>query len=198
MRLSAELGGGHDRADTELHEQVRAATADDGPDRRLVLSCLDGNSRKRPATRRNASTMVSSTSQKGWTHRLAAVVSIPGSFWPRNRSRRGTGAQITRLNTRCWAGSGVDRGAGGRQLHREPPMFPTAVNGDGYRELLAVATSTSESGPGWSSFFKDLVARGLSGVALVTSDAHPGLVSAIGLTCSARLGHDAGSTTRST
>ncbi len=37
-----------------------------------------------------------------------------------------------------------------------------------------------ESGAGWNSFFKDLVARGLSGVALVTSDAHTGLVDAVG------------------
>ena len=35
---------------------------------------------------------------------------------------------------------------------------------------------TSEDGPGWTSFLRDLVARGLSGVALVTSDAHTGLV----------------------
>ncbi|EFP37765.1 hypothetical protein TMHG_01864, partial [Mycobacterium tuberculosis SUMu008] len=35
---------------------------------------------------------------------------------------------------------------------------------------------------GWLAFFRDLVARGLSGVALVTSDAHAGLVAAIGAT----------------
>jgi Transposase, Mutator family/Family of unknown function (DUF6325) len=59
-------------------------------------------------------------------------------------------------------------------------MIATGVNADGYREILGVATSTSESGAGWNTFFKDLVARGLSGVALVTSDAHAGLVEAIG------------------
>ena len=59
-------------------------------------------------------------------------------------------------------------------------MVATGVNADGYREILGVATSTAESGAGWNSFFKDLVARGLSGVALVTSDAHSGLVDAIG------------------
>ncbi len=59
-------------------------------------------------------------------------------------------------------------------------MVATAVNADGYREILGVTTSTAESGAGWNSFFKDLVARGLSGVALVTSDAHTGLVDAIG------------------
>ncbi len=59
-------------------------------------------------------------------------------------------------------------------------MVATGVNADGYREILGVATSTAESGAGWNSFFKDLVARGLNGVALVTSDAHTGLVEAIG------------------
>ncbi len=39
-----------------------------------------------------------------------------------------------------------------------------------------------ESGAGWLGFFRDLLARGLSGVALVTSDAHAGLVDAIGAT----------------
>ena len=59
-------------------------------------------------------------------------------------------------------------------------MVATGVNADGFREILGVATSTAESGAGWNTFFKDLVARGLSGVALVTSDAHAGLVDAIG------------------
>src|SRR3954463_4635606 len=59
-------------------------------------------------------------------------------------------------------------------------MVATAVNADGFREILGVATSTAESGAGWNSFFKDLVARGLNGVALVTSYAHAGLVDAIG------------------
>jgi transposase-like protein len=61
-------------------------------------------------------------------------------------------------------------------------MVATGVNADGYREILGIACSTSESGAGWRSFFADLVARGLSGVALVTSDAHTGLVDAIGAT----------------
>jgi len=59
-------------------------------------------------------------------------------------------------------------------------MVATGVNADGYREVLGVATSTAESGAGWNTFLKDLVARGLRGVALVTSDAHAGLVEAIG------------------
>jgi len=61
-------------------------------------------------------------------------------------------------------------------------MVATGINADGYREVLGVHTATTESGAGWLGFFRDLVARGLSGVALVTSDAHTGLVEAIGAT----------------
>jgi putative transposase len=41
---------------------------------------------------------------------------------------------------------------------------------------------TSEHGAGWLAFLRSLVARGLSGVRLLTSDAHPGLVDAIAAT----------------
>src|SRR5256885_16063637 len=41
---------------------------------------------------------------------------------------------------------------------------------------------SAEDGAGWLGFFRDLTARGLTGVALVTSDAHRGLVEAIGAT----------------
>ena len=61
-------------------------------------------------------------------------------------------------------------------------MVATGVNADGYREVLGIQCATAESGAGWLGFFRDLVARGLSGVALVTSDAHAGLIDAIGAT----------------
>ena len=61
-------------------------------------------------------------------------------------------------------------------------MVATGVNAEGYREVLGINTATTESGAGWLTFFRDLVARGLTGVALVTSDAHAGLVDAIGAT----------------
>jgi transposase-like protein len=61
-------------------------------------------------------------------------------------------------------------------------MVVTGTNADGYREVLGIHTATTESGAGWLTLFRDLVARGLSGVALVTSDAHTGLVEAIGAT----------------
>ena len=61
-------------------------------------------------------------------------------------------------------------------------LVATGVNPDGHREILGLHVTTSEDGAGWLGFFRDLVARGLTGVRLVTSDAHAGLVAAIGAT----------------
>ena len=58
-------------------------------------------------------------------------------------------------------------------------LLATGVNGDGHREVLGLRVATSETGAAWNEFFADLVARGLTGVRLVTSDAHTGLVEAI-------------------
>ena len=46
---------------------------------------------------------------------------------------------------------------------------------------VRLQVTTSEDGAGWLGLFRDLSARGLSGVKLVTSDAHAGLVGAIGV-----------------
>ncbi|GAB3625053.1 IS256-like element IS1081 family transposase [Mariniluteicoccus endophyticus] len=58
-------------------------------------------------------------------------------------------------------------------------MLATGVNADGHREVLGMRVATAETGPAWNEFFADLVARGLTGVRLVTSDAHAGLVEAV-------------------
>jgi transposase-like protein len=58
-------------------------------------------------------------------------------------------------------------------------LLATGVNGDGHREVLGMRVATSETGAAWNEFFADLVARGLAGVRLVTSDAHAGLVEAV-------------------
>ena len=58
-------------------------------------------------------------------------------------------------------------------------LIATGVNADGRREVLGLRVATSETGAAWNTFFADLVARGLSGVRLVTSDAHTGLKDAI-------------------
>jgi len=49
------------------------------------------------------------------------------------------------------------------------------VNADGRREVLGVETAHGETTASWSAFLGGLVERGLSGVELVVSDAHPGL-----------------------
>jgi putative transposase len=61
-------------------------------------------------------------------------------------------------------------------------LIATGVNRDGHREILGLQVTSAEDGAGWLAFFRDLTARGLTGVRLVTSDAHAGLVSAIGAT----------------
>ncbi|MGX1809742.1 IS256 family transposase [Nocardia sp. NPDC055321] len=61
-------------------------------------------------------------------------------------------------------------------------LIATGVNTDGYREILGLQVTSGEDGAGWLAFFRDLVARGLTGVQLVTSDAHAGLVAAVGAT----------------
>jgi transposase-like protein len=61
-------------------------------------------------------------------------------------------------------------------------LVATGVNADGHREILGLQVTSAEDGAGWLAFLRDLTARGLSGVALVTSDAHTGLTAAIGAT----------------
>jgi putative transposase len=61
-------------------------------------------------------------------------------------------------------------------------LIAVGVNAAGQREVLGLDVATSEDGAGWTAFLRGLVARGLSGVELVISDAHQGLVGAIGAT----------------
>jgi len=61
-------------------------------------------------------------------------------------------------------------------------LVATGINADGHREILGIQVTSSEDGAGWLGFFRDLTARGLTGVRLVTSDAHAGLVAAIAAT----------------
>ena len=58
-------------------------------------------------------------------------------------------------------------------------VVATGVNADGQREILGMDVGASEDGAFWLAFLRSLTARGLSGVELVTSDAHQGLKNAI-------------------
>ncbi|SNS00097.1 Transposase, Mutator family [Blastococcus mobilis] len=70
-------------------------------------------------------------------------------------------------------------GEGGRVVNVHA-LVATGVNADGHRDILGLQVTSAEDGAGWLAFFRDLTARGLTGVQLVTSDAHRGLVEAIG------------------
>jgi len=61
-------------------------------------------------------------------------------------------------------------------------LLAVGVNAEGHREILGIDVATTEDGAGWLAFFRSLVARGLTGVQLVISDDHTGLVDAIGAT----------------
>src|SRR3954468_15604653 len=58
-------------------------------------------------------------------------------------------------------------------------LVGVGVNGDGRREILGLDVVADEDGAGWLAFLRSLRARGLKGVELVISDAHPGLKDAI-------------------
>ena len=58
-------------------------------------------------------------------------------------------------------------------------LIAVGVNEAGYREILGIRVADSESEAGWLETFRWLKARGLSGVEIVVSDAHAGLVKAL-------------------
>jgi transposase-like protein len=68
---------------------------------------------------------------------------------------------------------------GGRTVNVHA-LIAVGVNADGGREVLGLDVCSDEDGAGWLAFLRSLTARGLSGVKLVISDAHRGLVSAVG------------------
>src|SRR6476620_1310154 len=67
----------------------------------------------------------------------------------------------------------------GGQIVSQGVLIVAGVCADGQREILAVAVADTESEATYHQLFSDLKARGLSGVRLVTSDAHAGLKAAI-------------------
>lgn len=58
-------------------------------------------------------------------------------------------------------------------------LIAIGINAAGYREILGIQLGDSESEGSWSTFFAWLKRRGLSGVDLVVSDAHTGLIAAV-------------------
>lgn len=58
-------------------------------------------------------------------------------------------------------------------------MIAYAVSSEGYREIVGFDVFSNESNDTWIEFFQGLRRRGLSGVKLITSDAHEGIQNAI-------------------
>ena len=52
----------------------------------------------------------------------------------------------------------------------------SAVNSEGFREILGICEGAKEDKSGWSAFLRHLVDRGLNGVQLIISDACRGLM----------------------
>lgn len=66
------------------------------------------------------------------------------------------------------------------QVVSKAAVIATGVTADGKREVLGCGLGDSESESFWTEFCRSLKQRGLTGVRLVISDQHTGLVTAIG------------------
>ena len=67
---------------------------------------------------------------------------------------------------RSWAG----------EVRNVSLLVASAVNSEGFREILGICEGAKEDKSGWSAFLRHLVDRGLKGVQLIISDACRGLM----------------------
>src|SRR6202050_4350828 len=70
---------------------------------------------------------------------------------------------------RTWAG----------EVRNVSLLVASAVNSEGFREILGICEGAKEDKSGWSAFLRHLVDRGLKGVQLVISDVCRGLVESV-------------------
>ena len=78
-----------------------------------------------------------------------------------------------------WLDAKVEKVREGGRIVNMALLVAIAVNERGEREVLGLEVGAGETGALWTGFLRSLVARGLAGVVLVTSDAHVGLREAI-------------------
>ena len=78
-----------------------------------------------------------------------------------------------------WLDAKVEKVREGGRIEPMALLVAIAVNEQGEREVLGLEVGHGETGALWTGFLRSLVGRGLSGVRLVTSDAHVGLREAI-------------------
>lgn len=79
-----------------------------------------------------------------------------------------------------WIDALTQRVREGGRVVNVSAVIATAVNVEGKREIVGFDVVTAEDTDAWTAFLRSLVARGLSGVELVISDAHGGIKAAIG------------------
>ena len=84
--------------------------------------------------------------------------------------------QCGSLMKRSWAG----------EVRNVSLLVASAVNSEGFREILGICEGAKEDKSGWSAFLRHLVDRGLKGVRLVISDACRGFVEASRISCRRR------------
>ena len=74
--------------------------------------------------------------------------------------------RVRTFKLRTWAG----------EVRNVSLLVASAVNSEGYREILGICEGAKEDKSGWSAFLRHLVDRGLTGVRLIISDACRGLM----------------------
>jgi transposase-like protein len=78
-----------------------------------------------------------------------------------------------------WIDGVTQRVREGGRVVNVTAVIATAVNGEGHRVIVGFDIVTTEDTAAWTAFLRSLVARGLTGVELVISDAHGGIKAAI-------------------
>ena len=94
------------------------------------------------------------------------------------RERRLEGTRYPYL----WLDAHYEKVRDGGRIVNAAFLIAIAANERGEREVLGCAVASAESEASWSAFLRSLVARGLAGVRLVTSDAQLGIRAAVGST----------------
>ena len=79
-----------------------------------------------------------------------------------------------------WIDALTQRVREGGRVVNVSAVIATVVNAEGRREIAGFDIVTTEDTDAWTAFLRSLVARGLSGVELVISDAHGGIKAALG------------------
>jgi len=81
-----------------------------------------------------------------------------------------------------WLDAQYEKVRDGGRIVNAAFLVAIAANERGEREVLGCTVAAAESEASWTAFLRSLVARGLAGVRLVTSDAHLGIRMAVGAT----------------